>query len=511
MKKEEPEKQWRKLSEEVIEGTSAWRKKHPKATMREIEEEIDKRMSEMRARMITDTALNSVSTEWKAGENAAVCPTCGVALKQKGKKKRKLETREGREIELEREYGVCPKCGQGIFPLDEELEILPGKLTPKGHEQLVGLSSWMPFRQAVKMFAEFTGVQVSKIVSQCRTEKAGAIYEQIQKEEVEGWQKKMPRARVKPEKLQVSADGANVPLVHGSWAEVRTLVIGDVQPAVQEKGEAVVHTRNLSYFSRKVNSQEFERLSLVEIHRRGVENAKEVAAVMDGAEWLQSLTDYHCPRAVRILDFAHAADHIRPIGEFLYGEHTDEGRAWLRKHLHQLKHEGPRKLLLAIQKLQRKHAEVQVIASNLAYLKKREIQMQYPIFQAQGWPIGSGIVESGNKLVVEARLKGSGMHWAERHVNSMLAMRNIICSDRWKEEWPKIESGIRKQKLKKPLPLPPKVISGKEALLLILKEKMSSEDDSSAVTLEPKKPKSNPWRNFKHGKALYQRKEFPKL
>lgn len=84
--------------------------------MREIEEEIDKRMSEMRARMITDTALNSVSTEWKAGENAAVCPTCGVALKQKGKKKRKLETREGREIELEREYGVCPKCGQGIFP-----------------------------------------------------------------------------------------------------------------------------------------------------------------------------------------------------------------------------------------------------------------------------------------------------------------------------------------------------------------------------------------------------------
>jgi hypothetical protein len=34
---------------------------------------------------------------------------------------------------------------------------------------------------------------------------------------------------------------------------------------------------------------------------------------------------------------------------------------------------------------------------------------QYPFFQAQGWSIGSGIVESGNKLVVEARLKGSGI------------------------------------------------------------------------------------------------------
>jgi len=46
--------------------------------------------------------------------------------------------------------------------------------------------------------------------------------------------------------------------------------------------------------------------------------------------------------------------------------------------------------------------------------------------------------ESGNKLVVEARLKGSGMHWGEDHVNPMLAIRYIICSDRWKEEWPKI-------------------------------------------------------------------------
>ena len=30
----------------------------------------------------------------------------------------------------------------------------------------------------------------------------------------------------------------------------------------------------------------------------------------------------------------------------------------------------------------------------LAYLEKREAQMQYPAFQAQGWPIGSGAVES---------------------------------------------------------------------------------------------------------------------
>ena len=130
------------------------------------------------------------------------------------------------------------------------------------------------------------------------------------------------------------------------WAEVKTLVIGDVQPAVLEKGEMVVHTRNLSYFSRKVSSEEFERLSLGEMHRRGVENAKEVVAVMDGAEWEQSYIDYHCPQAVRILDFAHAADHINQVGEFLYGEHTNESKVWLKEHLHQLKHEGPKKIVV---------------------------------------------------------------------------------------------------------------------------------------------------------------------
>jgi len=361
------------------------------------------------------------------------------------------------------------------------------------------------------MFGEFTGIEVSKIVSQRNTEKAGAVYEEIQKAEVEWIQKKRPRGTVHAEKLQISADGAMVPLLHGVWAEVKTLVIGEVQPAVREKGEMVVHTRNLSYFSRKVNSEEFETASLGEMYRRGVVNAKGVAAVMDGAEWEQSFTDYHCPRAVRILDFAHAAEHVNQVGEFLYGEHTAESQAWLKEHLHQLKHEGPKKLLLEMQKLQKKYPQDKLITGNFAYLKKREKQIQYPTFQAQGWPIGSGIVESGNKLVVEARLKGAGMHWAEQHVNPMLALRNIICSDRWQEEWSKIEVGIRKQKLRKPEAVPSKVITGDKALRLILQEKLNSGDHLLDAALGPKKPKPNPWRNFKFGKALYQRKDNPKL
>jgi hypothetical protein len=400
--------------------------------------------------------------------------------------------------------------GKGFFPLDEELKLLPGALTPHGHECLVRLSGWVPFEKAAELLEDFMGIRVSKGMGQRYAEEAGAVYEQMQEEEVERLEKEAPKAEPGANKIQVSADGAMVPMLHGVWAEVKTLVIGEVQPAVERNGERVVHTRNLSYFSRKVSAEAFQRLALVEMHRRGVENAKEVAAIMDGAEWEQGFIDYHCPQATRILDFPHTAEHVNGIGEYLHGEHTPESRVWLSEHLHHLKHDGPDELLLELQTLQLQYPEAQAIASNLTYLEKRKQQIQYPYFQAQGWPIGSGIVESGNKLVVEARLKGAGMHWAELHVNPMLAIRNIICSDRWKEEWPKIESRLRqKTRLRQsklhqsrivmspilPSPLLPNI----EAMIIQSPSTHLEQEDV------PKKPNSNTWRNFKFGKALYQR------
>jgi len=69
------------------------------------------------------------------------------------------------------------------------------------------------------------------------------------------------------------------------------------------------------------------------------------------------------------------------------------------------------------------------------YLCTRREQMDYPMFQQAGWPIGSGMVESGHKVVMQARLKGAGMHWKPATVNPMLALRLALCNDRWQENW----------------------------------------------------------------------------
>ena len=411
--------------------------------------------------------------------------------------------------------GYVSRAGWGFFPLDRELELLPGKLTTQGQEQLVRLSGWMPFERAVEVFADFTGMKVAKIVAMNSTETAGAAYVQMQEEEVGEWERgKGQEVRAGADKMQISADGAMVPLRHGIWAEVRTLVVGEVQATKTKDGEREIHTRNLSYFSRKVSAQEFQRLALVEFQRRGVEHAQAIAAVMDGAEWEQGFVDFHCPQAVRILDFPHAAEHLNVIGEFLHGEHTPQSQACLKEQSHRLKHEGPKDLLCALEKLQRKHPPSEVLSSNLTYLKKRTKQMQYPLFQAQGWPIGSGAVESGNKLVVEARLKGAGMHWEENNVNPMLAIRNILCSGRWKEDWPRIEARLRKQTQQRRRlvhrlhhPVPPTTRVGRA---LLLGDFGPDIIEPSVQEPPPPKPKKNPWRGFVHGKTLYQRNP-PKL
>lgn len=410
---------------------------------------------------------------------------------------------------------------RGFFPLDEELALLPGSLSPHTHENLVRLGAWMPFEKAAGLLSDILKVEVSKSKGERCTEAAGAAYVAIQAEEADEIERHAPPAAKGSEKMVFSADGAMVPLLHGEWAEVKTLVIGDVIAPVLERGEWAVHTRNLSYFSRLVTSERFEHLTLSEVHRRGIENSPQVAAVMDGAEWLQSLTDYHCPQAVRILDFPHAGQRIGQISEAIWGEGSAETKQWTGTQLHQLKHQGPDGMLVQLHTLQAQHPELEVLRENLAYLEKRANQMQYPQYQQQGWPIGSGIVESGNKLVVEARLKGAGMHWKRENVDPMLALRNIVCSDRWAQEWPKVEQRLRQQATHRRKALRTKHCQTAQSLetpqpetvtpdvpeKISVSETCTPTDNMvpSTQRTEPWRPAPNhPWRHSPIGKARFQ-------
>lgn len=65
-------KDWRALSEEILVGLTEWRQQNPKATFREIEAELEERLSRLRARMLADLAVSSANADWKGGEEAPV-------------------------------------------------------------------------------------------------------------------------------------------------------------------------------------------------------------------------------------------------------------------------------------------------------------------------------------------------------------------------------------------------------------------------------------------------------
>jgi hypothetical protein len=336
----------------------------------------------------------------------------------------------------------------GFFPLDEELGLLSGSLTPSQEEHLVHLATWMPFAKAGQMLHTLLGVQVSEATIRRHTEEAGAAFEQVQTRESQqaGEPEEHPRpASPGVRRLVISSDGAYVPLVAGEWAEVRTLVIGEVAEPSGPPGQEC-KTSALSYFSRMTDASTFADLAQGEMQRRDVIGENLVCAVMDGAEWLQGFIDLHRPDALRILDFPHAAQRLGAIAEAIGQTDQPLPAEWLSQHCHLLKHEGPDKVLSAIGEVQAQRGEVEGVREHLHYLEKRKPLMDYPTYQQQGWPIGSGIVESGNKVVMQARLKGAGMRWARPHVNPMLALRTAVCNDRWEEAWTDVMTQKRDQR-----------------------------------------------------------------
>jgi hypothetical protein len=229
-----------------------------------------------------------------------------------------------------------------------------------------------------------------------------------------------------------------------------------------------------------------------------LENAQTVVAVNDGAEWIQSFVDYHCPRAVRILDFAHAASYVAQAGKAAWGEESETFKGWFAAACHRLKHQAPQETLANLRLLQpRTTSEEQaaLIDSALHYLQRRLPMLDYAHFRRCGYPIGSGSVESGHKIVVQRRMKGAGMRWAEQHFDPMLALRNLVCNGRWEEGWQQIvlfqqeqqlTKKVRAAEAKQPPPTEPITFARLQAAGLLPEDEPA--DASPAPT-----PK-NPWR-----------------
>ena len=176
---------------------------------------------------------------------------------------------------------------QVFFPLDEQLNLQPGSLTPLQLDHLVNFATFQSFDKAAKMMLKHHGVSVSASTSRRQTEDLGSSAEFVQNEQAKArlLQKSLDsESGIKKEKsvkLVVSNDGAYISLRGKVWAEVKTMAVGEVEentcPSKQRPHQEVRLT-NISYFSRMTDSETFTELILGELERRRFFDAELVAA-----------------------------------------------------------------------------------------------------------------------------------------------------------------------------------------------------------------------------------------
>lgn len=106
---------WEGGMQELFLGLREWRASHPKATLAQIEQELDRHMARMRAQILTDLALASAAAEMRS-EEAPSCPECGGVLHDEGQRTRTLVTLGDEAVRLGRDYGTCVQCGRRLFP-----------------------------------------------------------------------------------------------------------------------------------------------------------------------------------------------------------------------------------------------------------------------------------------------------------------------------------------------------------------------------------------------------------
>ena len=317
-----------------------------------------------------------------------------------------------------------------FFPLDQELQVPDGHLLPHAQEALVRLGSELPFGRVAEHLEGMLGVVVHASTARRQVLAVGQRVLELQNKQAQPLAS-CPEEEAS-ERMAMSSDGAMVPLVGGVWAEVKVVAIGAVERRTR-KGEEHIVTTQLTYFARLANAATFADQASAEVRRRGIERAKEVCAIQDGAEGIQdgcrkAIATMHCACSTLRMRLATSARSQTRCAT-LEGICPPSG--WVGSYTGSC-HEGPARVLRHVSRLARRSPQIQ---EQVTYLQKRRELMDYPAYRAAGWPIGSGSVESSHKLVVQARLKGPGMHWRPEHVNPTLALRLALLNGRWSESW----------------------------------------------------------------------------
>jgi len=344
-------------------------------------------------------------------------------------------------LRLLRTVQRCSRCGSWRVAEDQVLDVEKTSFSPGVRRMLAETGAEVCFAKAKRMIARLAGLDVTAKEVERVAEAVGA--------EIVGWEAGTSAAALEsPAVLYLTADGTGIPVLKRETAgrkgkaadgiaRTREAKLGAVftQTTTDAEGNPVRDSASTSYLGKIEAVENFGPRLYAEAVRRGVERAKQVVFIGDGATWLWNLAEEQFPGAVQIVDYYHAAEHLGALAQLLYPEDEMGRRRW-RKPLEKLLWAGKiEELVGQLREVRVRGRKREAMEKGISYLEKNQGRMRYGAFRRQGWFIGSGVVEAGCRSLIGGRLKQSGMHWTVGGANAVLALRCCLESGRFEDYW----------------------------------------------------------------------------
>ena len=387
---------------------------------------------------------------------AEMACACGGKLVYQRQRKATIWSVFGKVTYSRAYYAGC-SCGKGCAPVDRRYGIEPGKVTA-GLGHLVALSGIdKAFDDSRKWLKEYLLFEVSENTVRAETQKMGELQRQADAELVKemqneaSLQKREQSRPAAPDILYGSIDAAKVrieprdeqekavenretwrDLKAGCWYEGE--IVPNRQRSVRQKDKAqregtVLRAKNKQYFCDIAGAEEFGKLLWATGCAVGADYARLLVFICDGAVWIWNLIAHYFPNAIQIVDWYHAADRLKWIAKEVFSN-PDERQVWLERVTQDLWQGSVELVIEACQPLSTKS---NLAKQALSYYGNNIERMRYAHFRAQGFLIGSGVIESGCKQIVTQRLKLPGAQWILDGAILIAKARSAWLSGNWQK------------------------------------------------------------------------------
>lgn len=289
------------------------------------------------------------------------------------------------------------------------------------------LGGLLPFESASLAFERFTGYAVPQTTLWEQAQRHGErlyTYEEQRREQVNIERLQWNHQDYDPLAYRsVSLDGGMIHIRQEGWKEMKVGLACGLQHE-WEREKPQTRLVNLDYTA-VIGSVETFAPALWELSvRNKIPYAGRTAVVADGAAWIWRLCADYFPGSTQIVDWYHARQQLAQAADLRYPDDDSDAQRWYEKmstHLFQGE----------IWKIIHDLKQHDISAS---YFETHQRRMQYLQFRADGFPIGSGGVESGIKQYKQ-RLSGPGMRWSREGAERMLTIRTAVLTQQFDALW----------------------------------------------------------------------------